>query len=103
MFLEPKAIIKPTLFNNKCRHERLKIYKDLLTFHVTELSIKKNEDNYHEAKIENDWSNEWDIEKYASLEIVCECGKKWKGKKAEDFPIWLQEVLEQEERHFRYV
>lgn len=102
MFLEPKGSHKTNPFN-KCNHEKLKIYRELLVFHATELSVKKNEDDYHEANIENDWCNEWDIKHYASVEIVCKCGKKWKGKKTEDFPVWLQEVLDQEEYRFRDV
>lgn len=87
----------------KCKHHKLKIYKNLKVFHVTEVSIHYDDDEqYHEATIEGNWWNEWNIKDYVDIEIQCaECEKEWTGETHKDFPKWLQQVLDQEEYHFK--
>lgn len=93
---------KKITIKKKCKHYNLKIYKNLKVFHVTEISINYDKDeDYHEVTIESDWTSEWDICDYADIEVFCQdCKKSWRCKRRENFPKWLQEVLDQEESHF---
>ena len=89
--------------NKKCKHYYLKILRTLNVIHGTEVSVRYDEDDqYHETTIRYDWSNEWNINGYSKIRVVCsDCEKEWTGTKYEDFPKWLQEVLDQEESHFK--
>ena len=87
--------------NKKCKHVNLKIWRTLNLDHFTEVSVSSNEDEYHEAVVTYYDSNEWDMRNFNKISVSCSlCEKEWKGKKIEDFPNWIQQVLEQEERHF---
>lgn len=86
----------------KCGHNNLKIWRILNLHHVTEVSVSVNEDNYHETTVDYEDSNEWNITDVSKISVsCCLCGKEWNEKKVKNFPKWLQEVLYQEEKHFK--
>lgn len=87
----------------KCKHYYLNILRELNISHITEVSVRYDEDDqYYETTVRSDWSNEWNIKDYNRIRVICsDCEKEWVGKKCEDFPKWLQQVLEQEESHFK--
>ena len=89
--------------NKKCKHYYLNISRKLNVTHVTEVSVRYDEDEqYHESTIRTEETSEWNITDYSTIKVTCyDCEKFWTGNKHEDFPKWLQEVLKQEEFHFK--
>jgi len=86
----------------KCKHEKLTIWRTLNLYHLSEVSVLVNEDKYPEVNVNYEDSNEWDIRNFNKISVSCPlCGKEWNGKKNENFPLWLQEILDQEESHFK--
>ncbi len=88
--------------SKKCNHEKLKIWRTLNLYHLTEVSVLINEDKYPETNVNYEDSNEWNIKNFNKISISCSlCEKEWKGKSIADFPSWLQKVLRQEESYFK--
>jgi len=87
----------------KCKHYYLNILRNLNIVHGTEVSVRYDEnEQYHETTIRGDWSNDWNIKDYSKITVICsDCEKEWTGKNTSDFPKWLQQVLDQEEYHFK--
>lgn len=85
-----------------CKHYNLFIYRDLVFLHATEVAVRYGEDGqYEETQLKNDWSNDWNIKKYKKITVMCsECKKEWYGVTPLDFPNWIQDVLEHEEKYF---
>jgi hypothetical protein len=77
----------------KCEHSKITITRyDMPIINTSE---------FHGRRLVWNESSEWNLFEAEKIVVKClDCGRKWYGKKKEDFPEFVAEWLDEEERQF---